>query len=238
MNKINDALNFLCGKYGIESKGTLEQGADAMLLVLADGKKINLRPRRVERRFVELKKILDGNTLEGVSTLRFARFQSGGSLRNILEEELDLAEWIAGSGIIQMFASGDGTNVCNVIFRTADGKSGCLECGIKLPENTPGMDRHEIIARRGVASDRVVDTQIPQDSIYVWDGNGSRTFTDVDSELFGLPNEAVWNIRAAFAVLSDPKLGDAWNTAAEHARRLAGAALESAISGNPVQIKG
>ena len=112
--------------------------------------------------------------------------------------------------------------------------SGCIECSCGLPAGTPLLDSHEVIARRGVASDRVVDTQVPQHSIYVWNEDGTATYTDVDTELFGLPDEAIWTVRAAFTLLSHPSLAAPWNQAALVSLRQAEAALNSALSGTPV----
>ncbi|MGC8141433.1 hypothetical protein ACP3W2_28945, partial [Salmonella enterica] len=55
-----------------------------------------LLPGRMERKIVELKKMTENGTLEGVSTLRFASFASGGgrgatALPAMLAKELDLA---------------------------------------------------------------------------------------------------------------------------------------------------
>ena len=97
------------------------------------------------------------------------------------------------------------------------------------------MDKHEIIARRGVACDRVVDSQIPQESIYVWSKNGHSAFTDVDTELFGLPDEVIWTVRAAFAVLAHPELAAEWNAASELSLRQSDAAFRSAETSQPVE---
>jgi len=65
-----------------------------------------------------------------------------------------------------------------------------------LPVGTAMIDRHELIAGRGVACDRVVDTQVPQDSIYALTGDGERRYTDTDAELFGLePTKCSWSGR-------------------------------------------
>ncbi|MGI5923320.1 MAG: hypothetical protein ACOX9E_05205 [Lentisphaeria bacterium] len=230
---MNSALDFLRDKYGV-GPGVIAEGPECFQLHLPDGNKADLLPHRVERRFVELKKIIDGKTLEGISTFRFAAFRAHGDLRKMLAAELDLAAFLSGSDVVRLFAAGDGQRVCNVIFRLANGVSGCIECSSGLPATAPVLDRHEIIARRGVASDRVVDTQVPQHSIYVWNEDGTATYTDVDTELFGLSDEAIWTVRAAFAVLSQPSLAACWNQAAQASLRQAEAALDCALSGTPV----
>ncbi len=233
LEKMNKALDFLRDKYGVPA-GEIVRGTEYFQLKRPDGKTVDLLPWRVERRFVELKKIIDGKTLEDVSTFRFATFSSGGCNRKALARELDLAAWLSGSDICRLYAVGN-EKACNVIFRLANGMSGCVECANGLPGGSAPMDRHEIIARRGVASDRLVDSQVPQDSIYVWSNDGKKTFTDVDTELFGLPNDAIWVVRAAFAVLQNPELDDVWNAASSLSLRQSEAAFRSAETATPIE---
>ena len=68
-----------------------------------------------------------------------------------------------------------------------------------LQKGEAAKDKHEIISQRGIACDVVVDAQIKQDSIYVY-GSETKTYTDVDFELYGLSIEEIAVIRAAFAV--------------------------------------
>lgn len=75
------------------------------------------------------------------------------------------------------------------------------------------MDRHEIIARRGVGCDRTVDTQVPLASIYAFTPEGEERFTDTDAELFGFSLEEILAIRAAFEVLKTKDLAEIWNRA-------------------------
>ena len=233
--KMNQALAFLREKYGCPA-GEIVNGNAGPELVLPDGKKIRLLPWRVERRFVELKKIIDGKTLEDVSTFRFASFSAGGDPVKTAARELDLAAYLADSPIQRIFAVRSGDAACNILARFANGMSASVECGSKLPAGADGMDRHEIIARRGVASDRTVDTQVPQSSIYEWTDKGLTTFTDVDTELFGLPNEQIWIVRAAFAALMDPALAGAWTAAAAAMKRYAEAIVRSDSENQPVQL--
>lgn len=233
--KMNQALAFLREKYGCPA-GEIVTGNAGPELVLPDGKKIRLLPWRVERRFVELKKIIDGKTLEDVSTFRFASFSAGGDPVRMAARELDLAAFLADSPIQRIFAVRCGDAACNILARFANGMSASVECGSKLPSGADGMDRHEIIARRGVASDRTVDTQVPQSSIYEWTDKGLTTFTDVDTELFGLPNEQIWIVRAAFAVLMKTELGPVWNQAAANMEKYAAAIVKSDADNKPVTL--
>ena len=86
LKKMNKGLDFLREKYGA-AKGeiTIKDGhcyVDATPLI----------PGRMERKIVELKKMTENGTLEGVSTLRFASFGPKGSdLEAMLAKEFDLA---------------------------------------------------------------------------------------------------------------------------------------------------
>ena len=231
--KMNEALEFLRGKYGCAA-GEIVPGDDGACLALPDGTSVALLPWRVERRYVELKKIIDSQTLEDVSTFRFASFSAGGNCVKTAARELDLASYLAGSALTQLFAVRSGDAACNILARLGSGMSASVECGINLPAGAEVLDRHEIIAKRGVASDRGVDTQVPQSSIYEWTQSGNATFTDVDTELFGLPNEQIWIVRAAFAVLMDSALIPEWNKAAADMKKYAEAIVESDAGNKPV----
>ena len=233
--KMNESLSFLREKYGIPA-GSIVAGSEGFELALPGDKRVPLLPWRVERRFIELKKIIDGKTLEDVSTFRFAAFASGYDPVKAAARELDLAVFLAGSPIERIFAVRNGNAACNVLARFANGMSASVECGSKIPANAAPMDRHEIIARRGVASDRAVDTQVPQSSIYEWTDAGCRTFTDTDTELFGLPDEQIPVVRAAFAVLKDPALAGEWTKAAACMKKYAAAVTDSDAGNKAIEL--
>ena len=191
LTEMNKALQWLRDKYAVKADGTLVAsapdsiGADASLK-LENGTSAALLPWRPERRFIELEKLL--------------------------YRELDLCEYLGESPIVSTFAVISG-KTANVIVKLADGKSCSVECSGALPPGTEEMDRHEIIARRGIACDRVVDTQVPQSSIYQFTANGEKRYTDTDTELFGFSNAEILLIRAAFEVLRYPELVEVWNKA-------------------------
>ena len=233
--EMNEKLAFLRDKYGC-SAGEIVAGKEHCELALPEGGRVPLLPWRVERRFVELKKIVDGKTLEDVSTFRFASFSAGNDPVKAAVRELDLAAYLANSPINRIFAVRNGDAACNILARFQNGMSASIECGSKLPAGSNALDRHEIIARRGVASDRAVDTQVPQSSIYEWTADGAKTFTDVDTELFGLTNDEIWIVRAAFAVLMKPELAAEWSNAAAAMKKYAEAIIGSAAQNQPVEL--
>ena len=121
--EMNKALQWLRDKYAVKADGTLVAsapdsiGADASLK-LENGTSAALLPWRPERRFIELKKLIDGKTLEGVSTLRFAAMSAEQSLEKLLYRELDLCEYLGESPIVSTFAVISG-KTANVIVKLA-----------------------------------------------------------------------------------------------------------------------
>lgn len=223
---MQQALDALCEKYGA-AHGTIENQDGRLQVRDAAGKQTILLPWRTERRFTELKNMMNNGTLEDVSTLRFASMTSGGCLRSLLIRELDLAVCLTGLKLTSVFAVCGGGKAANVIAKLEGGLNVSIECGTGLPEGADPIDRHEIIAARGVASDRTVDTQVPQSSVYLFNGHGEKRFTDTDEELFGLADEEILSVRAAFAVLSHPEYSDAWNNALKDAEQAADAVFRS-----------
>ena len=207
IKKMNKGLDFLRGKYGAK-KGEI---------TLKDGHcfvgSTPLLPGRMERTIVELKKMTENGTLEGVSTLRFAAFAPKGTdMEAMLAKELDLAAYLGASDVVRVMAVANGAAI-NVLAKLANDVNVSVEIGAGLPKGEAGYDRHEIIAKRGVACDQTVDTHTPHASIRCWDANGVSEYTDVETELFGLSYEDVWNVRAAFALLQGRASAKIWTAA-------------------------
>ncbi|MCL2742909.1 MAG: hypothetical protein FWE67_03565 [Planctomycetaceae bacterium] len=178
---------------------------------------IPLFPWRSERRFIELQRIVDTKTLEDVVLCRFSCVTDNSStLNRILYQEFDLLEWIIGSPIVSVSAATNGNQFSNVLVRLENGTIASVEAGTTLPTGTETLDRHELIARRGVASDRVVDTHIPQQSVYLFDKNGVQSWTDTDAELFGLSNGEIDAVRAAFELAKNPAMTESNITRHKH----------------------
>lgn len=219
IRKMNKALDFLREKYGA-AKGEI---------ALKDGHchvgATPLLPGRMERKIVELKKMTENGTLEGVSTLRFAAFAPKGTDREaMLAKELDLAAYLGAADVVRVMAVANGAAI-NVLAKLANDVNVSVEIGANLPKGELGYDRHEIIARRGVACDQTVDTHTPHASIRCWDAKGFVEYTDVDTELFGLSYEEVWNVRAAFALLQKRADAKVWKSAWSKATKAAGLAF-------------
>ena len=219
LKKMNKGLDFLRDKYGAQ-KGEITI-KDGHCFVGATP----LLPGRMERKIVELKKMTENGTLEGVSTLRFAAFAPKGTdIEAMLAKELDLAAYLGGSDVVRVMAVRNGAAI-NVLAKLANDVNVSVEIGAGLPKGELGYDRHEIIAKRGVACDQTVDTHTPHASIRCWDAKGATEYTDVDTELFGMTYEEVWNVRAAFALLQKRASAKIWKSAWAKATKAAALAF-------------
>lgn len=203
-NKSTEMLFSLLEKYGVDAQNDLSLKESEKGYFLCEGKReIPLLPWRQERRFIEMRALRESGRAGLVSTLRIGRMtQRTGALEPELLRELDLCEWLLGEKAAAVYAAENGPAI-NLIVTMCSGAVCTLELSAALAKGTPDMDRHEINTRRGVISDRAVDTQVPQDSIYLFSGDGKQTFTDVDFELYGLDAREVSVVRDAFEVLRD-----------------------------------
>ncbi len=173
---------------------------------------------RLKRKFIELKKIVQDSVIENV---RMFRFSSMGSKDEwewpwLLYREMDLCEFIGNGKIVSLNAVISDNKAGNAILRLDNNIICSIEISTQMPSGTDLVDRHEIIAQRGVASDLVVDTMIPQDSIYTYTDKGEQRYRDVDEELFGFKEFQIDHIRSAFQVLKQGELVQEWQ--AQHKR--------------------
>ncbi len=201
---------------------------------------IPLLPWRSERRFLELKSLVQNQTITPVLMCRFACITNGVtlSLPEALYREFDLAEWLSGAPIAGVYAAIEGDYTANAIVRLENDVICSVEAATTLPAGTRTQDRHEIIARRGVASDRVVDTQVPQSSVYVWSDLGPVQFTDTDTELLGLDSDSVALVRSAYDALIRPESHDELRRKHARLHRLVALAFESNRSQQRLTVEG
>lgn len=195
MKLMQEKLAFLLEKYSVDLPIALKDRKTAVI----GGAEIPLLSHRNERRFIELKNIVQGGTLQGISVMRVARIvEKNADLFEELYRELDLCQFILGRKIVAITAM-QNENTLNVIATAEDGVVCTLEIAATLPKGEISKDKHEIISQRGIACDIVVDAQLKQDSIYLF-GAENKKFTDVDFELYGLSAEETAVVRSAFSI--------------------------------------
>ncbi len=233
LKKMNKALDFLRGKYGAAKGEIVLKGGHCFVGLTP------LLPGRMERKIVEIKKMIENGTLDGVSTLRFASFApKGADIAAMLAKELDLAAYLGASDVVRVMAAANGSAI-NVLAKLANDVNVSVEIGAGMPKGEVGYDRHEIIARRGVACDQAVDTHTRHESVRCWGEDGMTEYTDVDTELFGMTYEEIWNVRAAFALLQRRADAKVWKAAwakATKAAKLAFAA-DAAKAAKTIAVK-
>ena len=227
---IEEALSGLLRKYNIQEphdfRMTQPGGSTGLNLLpgweLIDTplteSQIPLLTWRLKRKFIELKKIVQDATIENVRMFRFSSMgnKDEWNWTSLLYRELDLCEFIGDGKIISMQAVISGNQSGNVILRLDNNILCSVEISTQMPSGSDLVDRHEIIAQRGVASDLVVDTMIPQNSIYSFTEKGEQHYRDVDEELFGYNEAQIDHVRSAFQVLKQGELVQQWQ--AQHKR--------------------
>ena len=217
-------LDFLLEKYGVKKKAVLEENS-----VVIDSTRLPLLPWRNERRFIELKNIVTGGTLVGISVMRTARIvPKTNDIYRELYRELDICQFILQRKIRSIMVMHN-DNVLNAIAAAEDKTVCTIEISATLREGEIPKDKHEIISQRGIACDTVVDAQLKQDSIYVF-GKENQKYTDVDFELYGLTPEEASVVRYAFSVAQNQNYDEIKN-ADNNLNELVELAKKSAKSG-------
>lgn len=199
MKTLNEGISFLLDKYAVDKKVEVE----SLESVVIEGERHALLPWRWERRIVELKNLAQGTAasgkLEGISVMRVAHIDKKTSdLWSVLRRELDICEFVIGSEAAEIFAIQNLEKAMNVIMKLKNGVVCTIELATTLSEDAKVIDKHEIIAQKGVACDRVVDTQVPQSSIYLFTDDEKAEFQDVDAELYGLSIDEIAVVRQSF----------------------------------------
>ena len=189
----------------------------------------------------ELKNLLNDGTLKDPCVLRTTLItHKDECLRCMIKREFDIAEFLFDSKIVAVYAVMADDKLANMVTKLDCGVVVNYELAATLAEGAQIMDKHEIIASVGVALDKVVDTQINQNSIYVY-GETDKVpagYTDVDFELFGLTIDQIAKVRCAFAALKSPELLDEMARQDERLNRLVALAYESAETGKKLIVEG
>ena len=198
-------LDLLLNKYSVNAKAVLS--ADGKT-VIVNGKEIPVLPWESERRIIELRNLVMTGRLGNMCTYRIGHTaKKGADLFEMLAREVGILEFTVNSTAKEIFAIA-GKNTMNCIVETENGCVCTIELGSTLEDGQKDVDKHEIITDNGVGCDRVVDTQMPQDSIYVF-GKNKQAFMDTDAELYGYEEIQINTIRNAFTVAKNEALQSA-----------------------------
>lgn len=227
-------LDLLLKKYSVSAKAELS--ADGKCVKI-DGKEFPVLPYESERRFIELRNLVLNKRLGNMCTYRIGSTSKKGSdLFEMLKREIGILEFTVNSTVKEIFAIAGG-NAMNCIAETENGCVATIELGATMDEGQKDIDKHEIITDNGVACDRVVDTQMPQQSIYVF-GKDNKTFIDTDAELYGYSERQINTIRNAFAIAKNEELRELNAKKAAHIEKVAAAAKLSLANLENVKVEG
>lgn len=223
-DRCQKGLDYLLNKYSVNKSCKLSN-----MTIEINEKTVPLLPWRNERRFIELKNLVGDGTLKGISVMRVCRMGNvDNDLDGIIYRELDLCEWILGSSVESVFTIKNGEKAANIIAKLKSGVVCTIEAAATLSKEAKVIDKHEIISQRGVACDRSVDTQVPQQSIYVFtDKKEPDTYTDVDFELYGYNADEAALIRQAFEAVKNADFADTLIKSADHLKELIGLSQKS-----------
>ena len=195
-------LDLLLDKYSVSTKAALSKDGKTVEI---NGVNVPVLPWESERRIIELKNLVVTGRLGNMCTYRIGHTaKKGTDLMEMLAREVGILEFTVASEAKEIFAIA-GKNTMNCIVETENGCVCTIELGATLEEGQKDIDKHEIITDNGVGCDRVVDTQMPQDSIYVF-GENRQTFMDTDAELYGYSEMEINTIRNAFALAKSEEL--------------------------------
>ena len=188
-------LDLLLNKYSVSAKAVLSAKGKTVAI---DEKEVPVLSWESERRIIELRNLVVTGRLGNMCTYRIGHTaKKGTDLFELLAREVGILEFTVNSTAKEIFAIA-GKNTMDCIVETENGCVCTIELGATLEAGQKDIDKHEIITDNGVACDRVVDTQMPQDSIYVF-GKNKQAFMDTDAELYGYSEIEINTIRNAFA---------------------------------------
>ena len=226
-------LDLLLNKYSVNAKAVLS--ADGKM-VIVNGKEIPVLPWESERRIIELRNLVMTGRLGNMCTYRIGHTaKKGADLFEMLAREVGILEFTVNSTAKEIFAIA-GKNTMNCIVETENGCVCTIELGATLEDGQKDVDKHEIITDNGVGCDRVVDTQMPQDSIYVF-GKNTNTYTDTDAELYNYEEIQINTIRNAFALAKSEELCKANTAKWAHIQKVVEAAKKSLATLENVKVE-
>ena len=227
-------LNYLLQKYSVSADAVLS--ADGKTVTI-NGEAIPVLPWESERRMIELRNLVVLGRVGNMCTYRIGHTAKRGTdLDTLLYREIGVLEFTVNSRVKEIFAIA-GENTRNCIAETENGCVCSIELGATLDESATDIDKHEIITDNGVACDRVVDTQVPQNSIYVF-GKQDTVYLDTDAELFGYSELEINTIRNAFLLAKDENARAAARCKHEHIMAVVAAARKSLDTLENVKVGG
>lgn len=226
-------LDLLLTKYSTPDKANLL--ADGFVEIC--GERYPTLPWESERRFVELRNLVLNKRVGNMCTYRIGHTaQKGTDIFSLLFREIGILEFTVDSPVKEIFAISGG-NTLNCIAETENGCVCTVELAATLDAGEADIDKHEIITDSGVACDRVVDTQVPQSSIYIY-GEKCDVYCDTDAELYGYSEIEINTIRNAFLLAANKEARNAASDKYAHILKVVEAASKSLETLENIKVGG
>ncbi len=161
---------------------------------------------QAQPKYIQLKGLLERKMVEPALAMRIhhmvSRNEFTRTLKDIIIFEANLFEFITRAKLNRVFADFSGDIYTNCIMSSENNVKASMELGL-LPAGSEPVLLHEIVARTGIASDLPVDVQTVQYPIYVFKGNETITYNEIDYELYGMNNTEADIIRFILWALTD-----------------------------------
>lgn len=161
---------------------------------------------QAQPKYIQLRGLIDRGMVEPALAMRIHHMVSHDAftrtLKDIVVFEANLFEFITRSTIDHVFADFSGMVYTNCIMSTKNNLKASMELGF-LPDGSEPVLLHEVVARSGIASDLPVDIQTVQYPIYVFKGEKTETYNEIDYELYGMNNTEADCIRFILWALTD-----------------------------------
>lgn len=167
-------------------------------------KEIPILTGRYHGKLRGMKGIINDKLLGKLSSLKTYSFAPKYiNLKSLIYKEIDLAQWLLNSKVEYVMSFIKNDKVANIISKMKNGTVCTLELATTLPINSRPQFKHELYSTHGILSDRVVDTQVAQDSIYLFNNEEKVIrYNDIDFNLYGLSESEIDLVYAIYNILS------------------------------------
>ena len=161
---------------------------------------------QAQPKYIQLRGLIDRRMVEPSLAMRIHHMvqhdEFTRTLKDIIVFEANLFEFVTRARIDHVFADFSGEVYTNCIMSASNNVKASMELGF-LPDGSEPVLLHEVVARTGIASDLPVDIQTVQYPIYVFKGEKTEKYNEIDFELYGMNNTQADCIRFILWALTD-----------------------------------
>ena len=164
---------------------------------------------RNERKYIEMKKMIEEKLVHNPVGMRIKAISTSDKMDNIFIREFDIVEWVLDDKITGVYATtfkDKYSEYFNIIASTESGIRVSMELGrLNSGDN---ISVHEIITQKGIITDQAVDTQVTHYPVYVYADGATKTYNDIDFELYELGYYDIARIRYILGILQNANSQD------------------------------